>query len=675
MSVHRNGVLPASTPEPTVQLSPRFVAPADLVAAPSLRTRIAWYAAAILITIAVVFTGLRLDAVTLTAPLFYDEDALLIMPMVKATLERGNHWRNERMGFPGIYELHDFPVIDHLHFAIIWLLGKFISDWVVVFNGYYLLTYPLTTFTAMFAFRRLGLTLAMAAAGGLLYCFLPYHYMRGESHYFLAAYWLVPLSWLPALAICRGELPFFRKDETGRYRLSLWRRAAFGQMVLAAATASAGAYYAFFACAIYAFVGVYQWVVMRSWKSAASAGLLVGIVMIAGIVNHLPTIIYVSQFERNSVAERYPEEAETYGLKLAQLLLPADSHNLTFFGRIKSAYQSGMRPLVNENACATLGVIGSAGLIVLLASLLFSSRKVWPMGPLSALALFMIAFATIGGFGSLFNFLIFNQVRCLNRISIYLAFICQFAALWPIDRYLASRTGWARRLRLPAIIMLAAIGIADQTPTAWFGKRITKLTQIQQDRFLDDRQFFTEIEAQLSDGPRNPLEPDAPPRVFTLPYMPFPEIPPLFDMNAYEHSRGYLHTHSVVWSYGAMKNREADAWQRAIAFDPRDGQIPPHDFLRCIVYRGFDGVLIDTRGFTLGSQGNEGFRLFEQIKDIVENQAHVKLPIVTHPDKGQLFLDLRPYREYLWNLDHGATFEAGAAREREWVSLLWLRGF
>src|SRR5262249_15222916 len=156
------------------------------------------------------FAGLRLDKVDFTAPFYYDLDALLILPMVKATAERGlgGHWRNERMGAPGVMGLYDLPVIDHLHFLLIWLLSKVVSNVVVLFNLYFLLTFPLTTLSAMIAFRHLKLTLPAAAVGGLLYAFLPFHYQRWENHYFLAAYWLVPLSLLPVFAICQGNLPF-----------------------------------------------------------------------------------------------------------------------------------------------------------------------------------------------------------------------------------------------------------------------------------------------------------------------------------------------------------------------------------------------------------------------------------------------------------------------------------
>jgi hypothetical protein len=673
VSLHINGVQLESVSTTPVSVQPKCTPPTDGAASPTVRQCLAWYGGAIALTCAILFAGLRLDSLTLTAPLMYDDDALLIMPMVKATLERGSHWRNERMGYPGVLELHDFPVIDHLHFSIIQLIGWFVSDWIIVYNLYYLLTYPLTTLTAMYAFRRLGLTLPMAAAGGILYSFLPYHYMRGEAHYFLAAYWLVPLSWLPALAISRGDFPFFRLANNGEYRFAFRAWRTFWQVVLAIGTASAGAYYAFFACAIYAFAGAYGWAAHRTWKAAAAAAILTALIVAIGIVNHLPAIAYEAEYGRNSVAERYPEEAETYGLKIAHLVLPVDGHNVTFLGRVKSGYHSHMRPLDNENSASTLGIVGTIGLVILLTSLLLSRRRTWPYGPLSAFAIFIILFATIGGIGSVFNLLVFDQVRCLNRISIYLAFICQFAALWPLDRFLLSRTGRLRRLRIGFIAALAVIGITDQTPTPWFAEPMLSQTRKEQYRFMFDREFFSDIEAQLLSGSRNPLEPDAPPRVFMLPYMPFPEVPPLFDMNAYEHARGYLHTKFVVWSYGAIKNREVDAWQRDVIFDDRNPASPAQYLIPRIIYRGFDGILIDTRGFPFADHGNKGAQLLDKIKDMAR-QAGVKIPEISHDDKRQVFLDLRPYRDYLWNLDR-ATFEDGATREREWVALTWLRGF
>src|SRR5688572_7559199 len=71
-------------------------APAALVPQPTTRERVAWYAGATILTAILLAAGFRLDTADITAPFYYDEDALLILPMVKATLERGSHRSEER---------------------------------------------------------------------------------------------------------------------------------------------------------------------------------------------------------------------------------------------------------------------------------------------------------------------------------------------------------------------------------------------------------------------------------------------------------------------------------------------------------------------------------------------------------------------------------------------------
>ncbi len=636
--------------ESTPAADPPHPPPADRLPLPPRRARVGWYALAFVASAAIIFVGYRLDRVSLREPLEYDMDVLLIMPMVKATIEQGHHWRNERMGFPGVYELYDFPVIDHLHFAVIWMLGRFTSDWVLVFNLYHLLTWPLTAVTAMWAFRRLGLTHAFAAAGGILYAFLPYHYMRGESHYFLAAYWVVPLAWLPALAICKGDLPFFARRPDGSYARAFKTRAAGWQVLLAAATASAGAYYAFFACALYCVAGAYGWVVHRTWKTAASAGLLAALVALFGVLNHLPSIVHALDYGRATVTERFPKESELYGMKIAHLILPIDSHRLVAFRRTKAAY-TGTYELNNENSCASLGAIGTAGLLGLLAVLVVPNRLGWPYRPVAVLALFIVLFATMGGFSAVFNLLVFDQIRCPNRFSIYLAFLCLFAPLYWADDYLLDRPS-RRRFRVPAAVGLVALGVSDQTPSYWFSKYAVEQVEQHAARFRADRDFFARVE-------------DAAPgaRVFCLPYMAFPEVPPVHNLKAYEHARIYLHTASLVSSYGPIKFREADEWLRSVAFDD-----PGRRVVR-MVARGFDGLFVDGRGYLTQEDAN---RVVREVRAAVP--AQVPLPQVVHEDRRQVFLDLRPFRDWLRGQDP-AYFEREAAREREFVALCFIRGF
>jgi hypothetical protein len=588
----------------------------------------------------------------LKSPLGYDGDALLIMPMVKSTLETGTHWRIERMGWPGVLELHDFPVIDHLHFAIIWLIGRLISDWCVVYNAYYLLGYPLTTLTGMYAFRRLGLSLSVSALGGLLYAFTPYHYMRGEAHYFLSAYWLIPLAWLPAFAICKGCLPFFRSEPGGTLHFAPWRKNSIGLVVLMAATSAGGAYYAFFTCAIYGFVGFYQSLVSRSVKPLVSAVVLCGLITAFGVANHLPVVPYAMKNGRANVTDRTAGEAEAYGMKLAQLVLPADSHNFTPFGHLKARYNGIDRPLQNENTASTMGLIATIGFFILLAKLFLPRSRDWPYGPLAAVNAFILLYATIGGFSSLFNLMVFEQIRCPNRISIFLVFLCLFVPLRILDRFLAARSA---RVRYLAVAAIAFLGIADQTPTPWFTSAALEAPNYYAAHFDSDRRFFGRIEEVMPPGAK----------IFNCPYIAFPEVLDVHKMGTYSHARGYLHTTTLKWMYATMKNRETDVWYESVSHDA------PAQILRRLVVRGFDGVVIDKRGFESVSSANaviNNFRLFGEVG------GRVRMPMFENDDHTLTFLDLRPYRDW-YQAQDPVRFEQEAADEREFVSFCWINGF
>ncbi len=639
---------------------------AELIRQPSLRERLAWYFGAMLLSCLLVTAGLRLDTVDLKAPLYYDLDSLLILPMVKVTAEHGfgAHWRNERMGAPGVQELYDFPVIDHLHFLIIAILSHVVSHVVLLYNVYFLLTFPLTVLTAMLVFRQLGLTLPAAAVGGILYSFLPYHYQRWENHYFLAAYWVVPLSLLPAFAITRGELLFFRQSAEGKFQFRFFQRRTIGWLLLTLATASAGAYYAFFACGIIAFSGLYGWAVSRNWRAMVSAGGVIAMIVAFGLLNHLPTYIFQATHGQHPVTDRYAEEADHYGLKIAHMVLPIEDHNLRLLNDVKWRYNSALRPSETENRSASLGLIGTAGLFGLVAVTLLPIRSPWPIGPLAGMTLFTVLLATIGGFGSIFNLLVTPQIRAYNRISVFIAFFALFAFMWAFDRFLLTRTGErAKRLRYPAWAVVLLIGFLDQTPFSWFKSGIIRTIGEQGERFHADARFFGDVERQMSGASR----------VFCLPYCPFPESAAVHRMPAYEHARGYIHTDGLSVSFGAIKGREADTWQREVV------SRPPDEMLRRIVFAGFDGLFVDQRGFAITPEGNGATVLMATLQQLyadLAGQPTARLPEIKHEDGEQFFLDLRPYRDLLRKkLVAPYDFETESRKERERISIVWLDGF
>jgi hypothetical protein len=672
---------------------------------PSPRERVAWYAGAALVCALLVTGGMRLWDRDLRAPFYYDNDGLLYLPLTRAVVEQGfwNCWHTDRLGAPYGQSLLDFPVIDFLHFAVLWALGKVFSDLLLVYNAYSLLAYPLTAVTAMGVLRWLKLSLPAAAVGGILYSLLPFHQERYQYHYFLALYWWVPVSMVPAFAILKGDFPFLRRNADGTYppihidwaavwanlrgavrgskaawkavmgwvfhatgfvlREALTRR-VFGQLLLGAVTASAGAYYAFFACACYAFAGLYGWAVHRTWRAMASAALVVAPVFVVGVLYHVPTAIYHAQYQQNPVTDRQPYEADLYGLKLANLLLPCNDHNFRTFAQLRKRYAAAERPSESE-AAGSFGFVAGSGLVALIAITLLPRKRLWPEAGLSALTVFLVLLGTIGAFGALFNQLVTPQIRAYNRVSVFIALPCLFIVLWWLDRFLLARTGKrARRVRYAALAGVLLFGYFDQTPWGWnpLNPEGMDKTDLQAERFRSDKRYFQKIEELMPPGAK----------VFCLPHSPFPEYPSTYKMGVYEHARGYVLTDTLHWSFGAMKGREADAWACSVAF------APPDELLLRLIGRGFDGLLLDGRGFPPTKDGDRATTLLNRANELYRQLAGVphtaRLPEVVHEDRKQFFIDLRPYRDAYRRTDPRG-YERRVREEAEWIAPLWLGGF
>jgi hypothetical protein len=182
-------------------------------------------------------------------------------------------------------------------------------------------------------------------------------------------------------------------------------------------------------------------------------------------------------------------------------------------------------------------------------------------------------------------------------------------------------------------------------------------------RFRSDKEFFQEIERSMPEGSK----------VFCLPYVGFPECPPVYKMPSYEHARGYVMTEKLVWNFGAVKGREADVWHKDVTALLTKN---PEHMLERIVAAGFDGLLIDGRGFPSVGNVNQAAVLIKRIND--KYQAEAGLPgaqlrqIVHQGDHKQFFLDLRPFRD-AWM--KRPEFRQQEAYERDWVAALWMADF
>ncbi len=541
---------------------------------------------------------LRLDLADLRVPFSDAPDSVWSDQQIKGLIDNGTWYANPAVGAPGGLSMVDRPLSDGLIFVLIRIIAVAFPNYAMAKNLYFILTFPLTAVIAMYTLRRLGASLPGASLAALLYAFVPYHFLRGEMHLFLASYFMLPLFMLVMLKLFAKRAPFL-SDNDGHPAFSFRDPTTIWAVVVCVLTASSGLYYAFFACFLLVVTGALAWARFRDFRRAIAAALLIAAICAGLAVNVAPNLIGGLTQGRNPViSSRGPLQAEVYALRMNYLLLPIADHRLGAAATLSQAYRSGSGKLSvildNENGMATLGIVGSVGFLYLLGWLLAgwavrrgrgepgSSTRGDPRDSLSdglaSLTGASVLLAMIGGFGSLFALFVSGELRAYNRISIFIAFFALAAAALLFDRAMAR---WSRANWVPWAVaaLLVAIGLLDQTSPAFAPDypRIKAEQQVMET-------FVAGVEQALPPGSM----------VFQLPYTPFPESPPVNGMADYEHFRAYLASKTLRWSYGAMKGRDEDAWQAAVS------QLDPAQMIAELKAKSFAAVYIDGRGYQDG---------------------------------------------------------------------------
>ena len=101
--------------------------------------------------------------------------------------------------------------------------------------------------SALAALRQFNLSRMTSVLASVLYSLLPYHFVRGQHHLFLAAYFLVPLAVMVILWMVTDRLSLV-DAETGRLRLNWREPKLIAAVVICLLISAGGTYYAFFTC-------------------------------------------------------------------------------------------------------------------------------------------------------------------------------------------------------------------------------------------------------------------------------------------------------------------------------------------------------------------------------------------------------------------------------------------
>jgi len=536
----------------------------------ALGTAAAALGAAVLLFIVV--TGWRRD---FRVPFSFSGDALEYLMQSKGTIENGWWWVHPRLSAPGTFWQVDYPSATNVDQAIVWIVHLFTRDPGLCINIAWMVMIVLSAVIATCCLRVIGVSSALAVLAGWLYAFAPYGLYRNITHFSLATY-LVPVPCVVALLVAAG-----RVDDLS----------AAAKRWLAVVCALIGLNYiynAFFAAFLILLAALITLAARRSLLQFAQGTALVGIICLATTISLAPTFYSWSLHGRPIVLPvKHAAESEQYGLKIRQLVSPVLDSRLPPFHYWNELETRARFPLEDENRNSRLGVVGTAGFLLLLIGLLVAATSSLASEPMlfeyaGRLTLALLLLGTIGGFGSLFSLLVSPEIRAYNRVTPFITFFALAALAMVGDKWLVvgeDRGRWpGHQWRAAgAIALVAVLGFLDESDAA------IPLNRRQEEARRDwqsTASFVSALEALLPAGAM----------VFQLPVLTYLDDLGHEKMLPFDHIRPYLLSKSVHFSYPALSDPIV-RWQRQV------GRLPTPALPAALGREGFSAIVLDRDGY------------------------------------------------------------------------------
>jgi phosphoglycerol transferase len=570
-------------------------------------------------------------------------EALLTQAVVfKGLVDNAWVLHNKMLGAPFGMNLRDCPHADLLVLAVTKLMASFTKDHVLIRNLIAIASFPLVTVTSLFVMRRLRIRDSVALVASLLYAFISFHHAQlGADVLVAVGYFTVPIATLLALLLFENEPLLVTRHATGlkwqRDRNTLFIG---GACLLIGLTGSV--LFPVFSCFILAVAAVFAALLHRSKLPAIRGALMIVLVAVALGANLFPSIWYRWQHGRPAVIRLGPEAAESYGLKIAQLLIPGTGHRLPALQRLSDWY-ARVAPCVTENRTAYLGVIGAAGFLYLLYVLMRGEPRDGRVRSLSILNLAALLLGTVGGFSSLIAFLGLARFHHYHRLSVYIAFFSLLALALLAEKAALRWITTTRRRSVMGVALtsLLCLGLVDESRAAVDYDALKK-------QYAEQAQFVRTIEASV---PRNS-------RIFQLPSLAFPQLGAVEKLEDNAELLPYLQSNSLRWSYGAKRGTSGAEWSEKLASMPIDQLVDN------LAYAGFSGIYVERLGYP-----DRAERLESSLKTVLGK------PTIADPRSAAAFYSLGARAQTLRAAAGDKEFERRAAELISPLFLGWLDGF
>lgn len=486
----------------------------------------------------------------------------------KTIADTGWLFYNPYLGAPFDTNYLGFPVMATCNFDyfILKLLILLTGDYIVALNLQYILLFPFIAIISYFVMLQLNINKYLAYCGSLAYSFTPYIFSRAISHLNLSQYQFVPL----AILICF----WLQQDDYFVLNKAFFKnKKNITTIIFIILLSNNGeAYYPFFACFFIISTGIIRSI--NVFKIGAFIRSLVITLLIA--ISLLATLIPTFLISQPSAAIRSTGDAEIYGLKIIQLLLPNKLYNIPAIDNVISSY-STIFPLINENSSAFLGVIGGLGFVILIISLFIKPLLVGKLQHLNQLAdlnISAILLGTIGGIGSIIALLITPMIRGYNRISIFISYFSILAVLILFEYILKNFK--KKLILICGILLLFAFNFFERIPIQNVDYTLGKA------EYNSDKNFVRMIESSVSENTM----------IYQMPYHIALGGGNVNSMSDYDLLKGYLYSDKLRWSYGGMPGSNSDLWNKELTSKSMEDRIKILSILE------FGGIYIDRRAYT-----------------------------------------------------------------------------
>jgi phosphoglycerol transferase len=339
------------------------------------------------------------------------------------------------------------------------------------------------------------------------------------------------------------------------------------------------------------------------------------------LVNLTPSFLSWYTNGTPDLSYKSAEEAEIYGLKIRKMLAPNESNIAPIFRQWGEKDRSINFPNENENTSARLGPMAATGLLLLLMTslgLVRTPETTYETGAIksvASLALFSLLFATVGGFGAIFNQVV-PDFRGYNRFSVFIAFFAIAGLGWWWQARMQTVAPRGRMFLSLGFVLLIAFSLYDQLLDA---RHLNNRRSNDELSAKQERDVVKQIEDKASHGSL----------IFQLPVTTFWPDGGRERMLPYDHARPYLWSSGLRWSWPSFSLEHRSWIDRFVGFESKE-------LAEALVLSKFSLVWIDRFGYSDNGEGTIMSLMAAGAKDFL-------------PDRSSRYvvLDLSPVAERL----------------------------